>query len=92
MNPFITAFLIVSGILSPFILIALCIYLFNEVHIFVVSKRIALEIELENAKKKAPYDHVEFSQPPNTRMFTVRLLKNNEVVYEGSHDKELQND
>ncbi len=90
MNPFLTAFLIVSGILSPFILIALFIYLLNNLNIWLSVKKAALEIQLEELKKAAPYDDIELSQPPNPTMFTIRLIKNKEVVYEGSYNKEFE--
>lgn len=87
MNPFLTAFLIVSGIIAPFGLIALLIFLLNETHIALVAKRLSLEAKLASIKKQPPYDDIELSQPPNKEMFTIRLIKNEEVVYEGHHDK-----
>ena len=83
-------FQIVTGIITPFLIIAFLIWLLNYATIQAKAKRIALEAKLETVKKAAPYDDVEVSQPPNPTMFILRLVKNNEVVFEKSYDKELQ--
>lgn len=85
---FWTTFQIVTGIITPFLIIAFLIQLLNYLTILAKAKRIALEAKLEDAKKAAPYDDVEVSQPPNPKMFTLRLIKNKEVVFEKSYDKE----
>lgn len=90
MELFWNAVMIVSGILAPFIVITLIMWLLYEAHIVAQAYRLAMESKLEYMKKLPPYDDVAVSQPPNQKMFTIRLIKNDEVVYEGSHDKELK--
>lgn len=85
---FWTTFQIVVGIIAPFLLIAFLMWLLNYATIQAKAKRLTLETRLEEAKKAPPYDDVEISQPPNLKMFTLRLIKNGEVVFEESKDKE----
>lgn len=84
---FWNTFQIVTGIIAPFLILGFLIWLLNELTILAQAKRLSLEAKLEEAKKAPPYDDVEVSQPPNPKMFTLRLVKNNEVVFEKSYDK-----
>lgn len=86
---FWTTFQIVAGVIAPFLVIGFVIWLLDYLTIQAGAKRLVLEAKLESAKKAAPYDSVEVSQPPNPKMFTLRLIKNGEVVYEGSHDRDF---
>lgn len=85
---FWTTFQIVVGIITPFLLIAFLVWLLNYATIQAKAKRLVLEAKLEEAKKAPPYDDVEISQPSNPKMFTIRLIKNGEVVFEEAKDKE----
>lgn len=89
MNFFLNTVAVVSGVLVPFILLALLTWSIYFIGDLLKMKRLRLERELEEAKKAAPYDDIEFSQPPNPTMFTVRLVKGGEVVYEESYDKKV---
>lgn len=85
---FWTIFQAVAGAVLALALIPILIWALYTIGDSVKNRRIKLEAELEVAKKAAPYDDVEVSQPPNTKMFTLRLVKNNEVVFEKSYDKD----
>lgn len=86
---FWTAFQVVAGVVLGLSVLPILVWLLFTVTDLVKNKRLVLEAKLEDAKKAAPYDSVEVSQPPNPKMFTLRLMKNGEVVYEGSHDRDF---
>ena len=92
MNLFIGTLSVGFGILLVTVTVPVLIWLLFTISEAVKNKRIILETKLEIAKKKAPYDEIQVSQPPNQKMFTIRLIKSGEVVHEQSHNKDLNDD
>ena len=87
MELFYATLSVVMGILTPFIVVAVALFLVWLVTELVKQRRIQLETILEEATKEPPYDNIELSQPPNPTMFSIRLIKNGESVWEGSYNK-----
>ena len=90
MNLFINTVQVVGGIITPFLLLGLIIFLLLSVNEFIKGWRAKQERLLEEESKSAPYDDIQFSQPPNPTMITVRLIKNNKIVWEQSYDKDIK--
>lgn len=81
---------VILAIVTGLAVIPVLIWLLSTITEVVENRRIALKAKLELARKQPPYDDVEVSQPPNPSMFTLRLVKNNEVVFEKSYKKEME--
>lgn len=90
MELFWNTVMIVSGILAPFAVGVLIIAFYLYGVGLVVSIRRSHELKMERERKQPPYDDVELSQPPNPSMFTIRLIKDGEVVWEESYDKDIK--
>lgn len=71
---------IVAGILSPIILVGLIfagIGLMNTISIKMIE-------HVEEMKKAPPFDDVELNLNPATRVLTGRIIKNEQVLWQGS--------
>ena len=90
MEYFTNTFLVVVGILLPFVIVLGLIWLASVIKELVENRGYKLAAKLAEVKKQPPYDEVEVSQPPNVNMFTLKLVKNDEVVWEQSYDKDLK--
>ena len=92
MEYFINTFAVVVGILAPFVIVAALVFVASVVKEQLETRNYKLAAKAAEAKMAAPYDDVQVSQPPNIKMFTLRLIKNNEVVWEKSYNKEMIKD
>lgn len=84
MDQAITAFLItvaiVGGILSPFLVFTIL----GLIGKLLSALGHSLVIKAEEIKKAPPYDDVELNLNPATNVLTARLIKNDEIIYQGS--------
>lgn len=77
---FLITIAIVGGILSPFIFILLL----NLINNFLIALAHRLNIIIEESKKAPPYDDVELNLNPATNILSARLIKKDEIVWQGS--------
>lgn len=87
MNYFINTFLVVAGIITPFLILAVIIAIILSIKDFSDGYKRKQERLLEQEYKNPPYDNITLSQPPNPTMITIRLVKDSKVVWEQSYDK-----
>ncbi len=88
MSYFVATVEIVFGILSPIVLVIVLYSVALIYRDYVDMRKAKHQKEVENIRKQPTFDDVEISQPPNDKMFTLRIIKNKEVIFEGSYDKE----
>lgn len=79
-NAFLVTVAIVAGVLSPFILLAI-IGAFTQ-----FMKTLALQLEgwVEDVRKRPPFDDVELNLNPMTKILTGRIIKDEQIVWQGS--------
>lgn len=80
LNAFLITIAIVGGILSPFLVFTI---------LGLIGKTLsavgqALINKAEEIKKAPPYDDVELNLNPATNVLTARLIKKDEIVWQGS--------
>lgn len=83
MQLFWNAVAIVFGILSPVIAVFI---LFIFVQAFKALPH-AMELKLDIMRKRPPFDDVEVNVNPATNVMTVRMLKGDEVIWEGASSR-----
>ena len=90
MDAAITAFLItvaiVGGILSPFILIMVL----NTLMLGLKGMAHALEIKAHEMVTAPPFDDVEANLNPMTKVLSIRIKKNDKVLWQGSATRNEQ--
>lgn len=80
LQAFLITIAIVGGLLSPFLLFTI---------LGIIGKTLsvmgqALINKSEEIKKSPPYDDVEVNVNPQTRVMTVRFIKNGVAIWQGS--------
>lgn len=77
---FLVTVAIVGGILSPIIIIAIIGAFGNAMQ----ALAHAMEGKTEEIKKLPPFDDVELNLNPQTRILSGRIIKDNNVLWQGS--------
>lgn len=79
-NAFLITIAIVSGILSPVLVIAFLGAVTNSMKVATAS----IIKAGEEAKKLPPFDDVELNLNPSTKVLTGRIIKNEKILWQGS--------
>ena len=80
LNAFLITIAIVGGILSPFLVFTIL----GLIGKALTALSHGLEAKATEIKKAPPYDDVELNLNPATNVLTARLIKNDEIIYQGS--------
>lgn len=80
LHTFLITVAIVAGILSPFILIMLL----DTIGKALLALLSAIEVKLEDVKKRPPFEEVEVNVNPGTHIMTARFIKHGNIVWQGS--------
>lgn len=79
-NAFLITVAIVGGILSPFLVFTIL----GIIGQILSALGQALVNKAEEIKKAPPYDDVELNLNPATNVLSARLIKNEQIVWQGS--------
>lgn len=79
LQAFLITLAIVGGILSPFIFILL-LHVINN---FLSALAHRLNIIVEEVKKQPPFDDVELNLNPTNHILSGRIIKNEQILWQG---------
>lgn len=80
LNAFLITIAIMGGLISPLLIVAF----FGAVGNSMKALAAGLEAKVEEVKKQPPFDDVELNLNPATRILSGRIIKDNNVVWQGS--------
>lgn len=80
LHTFLITLAIVTGILSPLLLLVLIAFIGNGL----TALKEALVLKSVEAKMRPPYDTVEVSREFQTNGLAVRFIKKDEVIWQGN--------
>lgn len=85
-NAFLITVAIVGGILSPLILIMVL----QNILMFLKALAHRIELWAVEAQKLPPFDDVEANLNPMTKVLSIRIKKNDKVLWQGSATRNEQ--
>lgn len=88
MDYFLNTLAVVFGILSPVIVV---FFLLIIVQAFKTLPH-AMEIKADELRKRPPFTDVEVNVNPATNVMTVRMIKDDEVIWEGASSRRQMED